>query len=376
MSGKYFVLSFYLNKRFYPVLTWCGFRKAIRGDEEAFLRKMNSSIKFTSVVSQEKVNFLDVTIKLANGNLTTTLYSKPTDAHTYLHNSSYHPWHLIRSIPKSQFIRIRRICTSVRDYKTHAHEFINHFTNRGYNKERLRRMVEDIAQADRDELLNPKIDNQSTEMRTPLVLTYHHKLKNISRIVHHRYTGMIARNPEMKKIFPEPPIVAYKRTKNLKDILTQSAHQPNHPPCKHDTTKIRHSMNTTNTISNELSGCNAKTKQLPSTTCNTICAGKCLKHNRIYIGQSGQGLNERYNGHHRSDLKLRPDRTELTQHFKNNNCNFEKDLQISILEKVKGGLGARLRREEQWIGKLNTIAPNGLNTRTNNYGDTYRKLFN
>ena len=44
---------------------------------------MESNIKF-EVNSTSSVNFLDVTVRNNNGNLVTTLYTKPTDAHLYL----------------------------------------------------------------------------------------------------------------------------------------------------------------------------------------------------------------------------------------------------------------------------------------------------
>ena len=73
----------------------------------SFMNELNlhhATIKFTHEVSQHEISFLDTTVKLApDGTLSTTLYSKPTDAHLYLHHSSNHPIHQIRSIPKSNF---------------------------------------------------------------------------------------------------------------------------------------------------------------------------------------------------------------------------------------------------------------------------------
>ena len=50
-------------------------------------RNMKSKIKFEINKSEKEVNFLDVTIKVENGMLTTSLFSKPTDAHLYLNYS-------------------------------------------------------------------------------------------------------------------------------------------------------------------------------------------------------------------------------------------------------------------------------------------------
>ena len=57
-------------------------------------------------IFQNTVNFLDIKIFLDNGTLKTTLSTRPADSHSYLLNYiSCHPSHVIRNIPKVQFIR-------------------------------------------------------------------------------------------------------------------------------------------------------------------------------------------------------------------------------------------------------------------------------
>ena len=77
------------------------------------LNRFHTSIKFTVDASQTSANFLDVTVNKDNKvKLSTTLYTKPTDAHMYLHYNSFHPSHQKKSIPYSQAVRIRRICST------------------------------------------------------------------------------------------------------------------------------------------------------------------------------------------------------------------------------------------------------------------------
>ena len=70
---------------------------------------MRSNITFEVNKSINKVNFLDVCVELKANKLITSLYSKPTDSHLYLNYSSNHPKHVLKNLPKGQFIRIRRI---------------------------------------------------------------------------------------------------------------------------------------------------------------------------------------------------------------------------------------------------------------------------
>ena len=75
------------------------------------MNAMHPTIKFTFDSSNETTHFLDVTLTLNNGKITTDLYTKPTDTHAYLLPSSSHPKHTFRSIAYSQALRVRRICS-------------------------------------------------------------------------------------------------------------------------------------------------------------------------------------------------------------------------------------------------------------------------
>ena len=93
---------------------------------------MKSKIRFEANMSKETVNFLDVQVSIQGKELKTALYSKPTDAHLYLNAKSSHPTHVIKNMPKGQFIRIRRICSEIADYDLHAEKLKSHFISRGY----------------------------------------------------------------------------------------------------------------------------------------------------------------------------------------------------------------------------------------------------
>jgi hypothetical protein len=76
-----------------------------------YLNDSHETIKFTSEVSPEKINFLDTCVKVdqQTRRLYTTVYSKPTDTHDYLHFTSSHPDHCKAGGPKGQLLRMRRI---------------------------------------------------------------------------------------------------------------------------------------------------------------------------------------------------------------------------------------------------------------------------
>ena len=90
-----------------------------------------SSIKLTHEKSYKSVNFLDTkVIKDVQGNISTDIFQKPTDTHQYLHWTSAHPPHLKKSIPYSQGLRLRRICSSTAILEQRILEYIPIFSSR------------------------------------------------------------------------------------------------------------------------------------------------------------------------------------------------------------------------------------------------------
>ena len=79
------------------------------------LDKRYPNLRFTYEKSREKINFLDVVIKIKDGKITTKLFCKPTDGHQYLHYDSCHAKHIKRSIVFRQTLRLKRICSEKND---------------------------------------------------------------------------------------------------------------------------------------------------------------------------------------------------------------------------------------------------------------------
>ena len=86
-----------------------------------FLEDLNNfhpNIKFCHEV-KESIHFLDLNIRLSDGNISTDLYVKPTAIHQFLHYTSSHPDHTKRSIVFSQALRVSRICSKKSDFLKH-----------------------------------------------------------------------------------------------------------------------------------------------------------------------------------------------------------------------------------------------------------------
>ena len=78
------------------------------------ISSMDPCLHFTSVISDASVSFLDLIISVSplRDGLSTDIFWKPTDSHSYLSFTSSHPYRCKTSIPYSQFLHLKRICSS------------------------------------------------------------------------------------------------------------------------------------------------------------------------------------------------------------------------------------------------------------------------
>ena len=98
------------------------------------LTNFHSNLKFTYETSSHTVDFLDLNVNLTNGAIHTDLYIKPTCGHQYLHYPASLSLHIKTSIPYGQALRVSRICSSKKDFKTHVSPMKEWFLVRGYPK--------------------------------------------------------------------------------------------------------------------------------------------------------------------------------------------------------------------------------------------------
>ena len=146
-----------------------------------YLNNCHTTIKFTLETSLEMVNFLDITTrKNADGTVSTDLYCKPTDSHNYLLYSSEHPRHLLKGIPYSQFLRVKRICSDQGDFIKNAYMLAGHFVHRGYPTTLVIKALEKAEKLERSNLLDEQLLSSNKQMAlTPKVN------KTYSRITTH-----------------------------------------------------------------------------------------------------------------------------------------------------------------------------------------------
>ena len=98
--------------------------------------------KFTYENSKEKINFLDVVLKMKEGRIITDLQCKPTDGHQYLHYDSCHADLIKRSITFSQTLRLKRTCSEKDDLNVQVEDLKIWFRKMGYPDYLIKKQVE------------------------------------------------------------------------------------------------------------------------------------------------------------------------------------------------------------------------------------------
>ena len=338
-------------------------------DEYSTSKNMKSKIRYESNCSAESVNFLDVKVKITGNKIQTSLYSKPTDAHLYLNAKSCHPDHVVKNIPKGQFIRVRRICSEDEDFDLHANRMKNYFLSRGYNEKHLDRAKVAVRRMKRTDLLNKIKEPARGDPHSIMVCTWHPKLRKLPSILNKNYT-ILENDAKLCTLFKDQPTVAFRRKKNLGSILCKNDIKKNDEkecsakPCKCQLCKIM--KKDTDHITNHQNGLTLRIQ--PGATCKSkgvVYAIHCKKCQLLYIGHSGNDMSVRW-GQHKHDIKKRPDQNELATHCHNHH-NIDQDIEIYILAHGIHNDQERERLEDKLICKLQTMGKHGLNEKINPY---------
>ena len=117
---------------------------------EEFLNCLNSfspQFKFTHKRSRESLNFLDVIVKIQQGEFVTDLYCNSTDGHQYLRFDSCNASHTKTSIVYSQALRMKRICSRKSDLIVNINKVQNWFREGGYPEEILNKETKRVLES-------------------------------------------------------------------------------------------------------------------------------------------------------------------------------------------------------------------------------------
>ena len=123
--------------------------------------------------------------------------------------------------------RILRICSEEENFHKQLGELKNLLISREYRGKSIDDAIERVKKISRREAIK-KVAKKENE-RPVFVLTYNPALPSVSHILQKHWRVMKS-DPYLKKVFPLPPMVALRRTDNLRKKLIKAKVPP--PPPK------------------------------------------------------------------------------------------------------------------------------------------------
>ena len=392
----YFEDKFIYSYRLQPLL-WKRFIDDIffiwtYGEEELttfveYLNDCHHTIKFTLETSLETVNFLDIKIiKRVDGTLLTDLYCKPTDSHNYLLYSSEHPRHLLKGIPYSQFLRVKRIFSEDTDFLRNAYMLAGHFIRRGYPRPLILNSLERAEKLDRKSLLDKQLlelpkpaQRNETSEKTFYCITTHNPNNPPLRDIISKNWEILGKTKTTRPLLDTKIIFGLRRNKNLSDQLVRASTSHSDESklplsetrlCyKKDNCRYCPLLNTSGNFVCKTDGTTHSCKaHINCQSSNIIYLITCRSCGIQYVGQTKNKLLTRFQSHH-FDIKHNND-TTVARHF--NKCPPQNPgkfngLEISILSFLRPPPSSRAsqelrdKEEKRWIHRLSSVVPRGLN---------------
>ena len=177
-----------------------------------------------------KVDFMDLTISITNGNISMSLFEKPLNLHLYIPPHSAHPPGLLPGIVHSTLFRIFTLCSDHNDRILRTKVFFQRLQARGYKSDHIKPLfIKAIARAQR---YSGPTDRATNDENTVILhLPFHpndppsHKIQQAwhDTIASPKYHMPLPhmRNPKSReKCNIERMIIAYRRPMNLGNLLS------------------------------------------------------------------------------------------------------------------------------------------------------------
>lgn len=237
---------------------------------------------------------------------------------------------------------------------------------RGYAESMVDLQIQRASLLSREVALQPH-PRERTLSRIPLVVTYFPGLNRLSKIVR-KHLPILHVSEKLKQAVPNPPLVAYRRPYNLRDLLVRAAVQRPAPPttsgnvpCNCKRCKTCQLINCADTFSSNTTGRGYKVKyNFKCKTKNMVYLISCCRCGVQYVRETENALHIRMNGH-RSDVTTTKLEKPVAAHFNLQDHSLD-DLKVMGIEKIwNNDTDRRKLRERFWILELRTFTPEGLN---------------
>ena len=177
---------------------------------------------------------------------------------------------------------------------------------------------------------------------------------------------ILLNDPETGAIFSQPPLISFKRDKNVGNFLVRSAFKTIEKPGTFKCARSRWKTCPFVQNADKISGPKRSVKITDRFTCtsaNVIYCITCTLCKKLYIGETGRRLGDRFREHLRSVEKDDKDASKpVARHF--NLPNHSKEhMSICSLSLHKGTTHSCKNLEQRFIFQIGTLNPHGINLR-------------
>ena len=185
-----------------------------------YVKDFHPSLSYTYDISNTIVNFLDISISKTQHGLTTDIFYKDTDTHSYVRYESVHPPSCKKGIPYSQFLRLRRICNNDQTFERRSDEMSEFISQRGFSVYTIKNSLRKASKFTQSEDINKRKNLNNTGV--PLTMKFSGINKCIAKTIKSNLS-ILSANHKTNRIFGTNSVfLALKREKNLRDCFIRS----------------------------------------------------------------------------------------------------------------------------------------------------------
>ena len=164
----------------------------------------------------------------------------------------------------------------------------------------------------------PQTSQKEENQRIPFTLTFHPLNLPVKNIILKNFK-LLQNDNETDSIFSLPPLISFKRNKNVSDFLVRSTLKSDESPgtfnCTRKRCKTYPFINNTDKIAGPKRLFKI-TDRFTCTSANVIYCIKCTLCKKIYIGETGRRLGDRFREHLRDVERNDKDASKpVARHF-------------------------------------------------------------
>ena len=326
------------------------------------LSKAFGSLKLNLIIDKS-VDFLDLNITLdyLTGYLNFKVFFKSTKTFSYLLTSSNHPEFIFKNIPKSLFLRIRRICSKIEDYIYFSSILTKYLLSRGYLLKSINNVFNMVLYLNRKDLLKYKEKLKNIKNSDILFCNkYNRCISNLKDIVKESFFNFVNKYGRFGQLKIK---VINKMNLNLSALFIHNFNF--NKIYKNFFKKCCDNNCSTCLYFNEDYYIKLNDNYILPILDNSCCTSfyciyiiKCLFCDMFYIGQTNDISNRLYD--HINDIKkfrmytFKADKC-VAVHFNLKKHNFMRDFSIYIIKKDISPLRKRLMYESFFINLFNEL---------------------